>query len=126
MDRHRKRVEDQLRRVLSELITRRLRDPRVGMVTVSRVEMSPDLKYANAFLSILGAEQEVEATLDGVRHAAGFLRSEVGKTMRLRYTPEIRFHHDDTLDAQARIERILREEAPEASGETDERGHDRS
>ena len=119
MDRHRRRVEDQLRRVLSELITRRLRDPRVGMVTVSRVEMSPDLKYANAFLSILGEDQEVAATLEGVRHAAGYLRSEVGKVMRLRHTPEIRYSHDDRLDAQARIEQILKE-ASEPADEADE------
>jgi len=112
--------------VLSELITRRLRDPRIGMVSVSRVEMSSDLKYANAFLSILGEDHEVEETLKGVRHAAGFLRSEVGKVMRLRHTPEIRFHHDDRLDAQARIEEILREASGPAdeTDETDGREHD--
>ncbi len=123
MDRHRRRVEDQLKRVLSELITRRLKDPRVGMVSVTRVEMSPDLKHADAFLSILGPEAEVAATLDGIRHAAGFLRSEVGRATRLRFAPELRFYHDDSIRAQERIEELLRESA-ESSGSEDEKGTD--
>ena len=106
---HRKRVEDQIRRVLSELMQRRLKDPRLGMVSVSRVELTPDLRYGRAYLVVCDDENDAEERLAVVKKAAGFLRTELGRVMRLRHTPEIRYHLDDSARAQARIEELLRE-----------------
>jgi ribosome-binding factor A len=112
---HRKRVEDQLRRVLSELIARRVKDPRIEMVGVTRVEMSPDLRYARVYLSVIGDESKVSGAVGAARRAAGFLRGEVGRAMRLRVAPELRFFLDETLAAQERIEALLRDSSADGS-----------
>lgn len=117
--RHRpRRVGDQLRAVLAELVQHEVKDPGVGFVTVTEVRMSSDLQYATVFVSVMGdAEAEVQS-LASLRRAAPFLRSEVGKRLRLRHTPELRIHLDQTLAQSDRIEELLRENPP-TSGDED-------
>lgn len=111
--RHRpRRVGDQLRAVLAELVQHEVKDPGVGFVTVTEVRMSSDLQYATVFVSVMGdAEAEVQS-LASLRRAAPFLRSEVGKRLRLRHTPELRIHLDQTLAQSDRIEQLLSEKPP--------------
>jgi len=111
--RHRpRRVGDQLRAVLAELVQHEVKDPGVGFVTVTEVRMSSDLQYATVFVSVMGdAEAEVQS-LASLRCAAPFLRSEVGKRLRLRHTPELRIHLDQTLAQSDRIEQLLSENPP--------------
>jgi ribosome-binding factor A len=111
--RHRpRRVGDQLRAVLAELVQHEVKDPGVGFVTVTEVRMSSDLQYATVFVSVMGdAEAEVQS-LASLRRAAPFLRSEVGKRLRLRHTPELRIHLDQTLAQSDRIEQLLSENPP--------------
>lgn len=110
---HRQRVEDQLRRILTELIQRRVKDPRASLCTVTEVSLRDDLRSGTVYLSILGGEAAITDALDAIGRAAGFLRTEATRTMRLKHVPDLRFVHDDRLLAQERIERLLEE----ASGE---------
>lgn len=116
---HQRRVEDQVRRVLSEIIQRRLRDPRLGMVSVARVDLTSDLRHGTAYLSVVGDEAAADASLEVVRRAAGFLRSELGQSMQLRHVPDIEYEIDESTRAQARIEEILREADPPSAHEAD-------
>jgi ribosome-binding factor A len=104
-----RRVEDQLRRVLTELVTMELSDPRLGMASVTRVELTDDLAYGRVYVSSVGDEDEVRRNLQVIRRAAGWLRREVAGRMRLKRAPELTYHMDETLSAEARITELLRE-----------------
>ncbi|HSM91441.1 MAG TPA: 30S ribosome-binding factor RbfA [Anaeromyxobacteraceae bacterium] len=104
------RVAHEFQRELSSLLARGLKDPRVtGLVTVTGVKMSPDLKEAVAYLSILGDEKVVAETLAGLRAAAGYLQREVSRAVKLRYTPHLRVVFDESVGRGDRIDRLLRE-----------------
>lgn len=116
--RHRpRRVGDQMRAVLAELLQNEVKDPGVGFVTVTEVRMSSDLQYATVFVSVMGDEAAEIQSLASLRRAAPFLRSEVGKRLRLRHTPEIRIQLDQTLAQSDRIEELLRENPPTSGDE---------
>ena len=121
MSHRHERVAEQIRGVLVELI-REVRDPRVGFVTLTGVELSPDLKQARVFVSRLGSEAEREAAVEGLNHAATFLRRELADRARLRFTPGLRFVSDATLERGSRVEAILQEIQAEHSedGDTEE------
>jgi ribosome-binding factor A len=94
------RVADQIQRELAALIQREVKDPRVGMATVSAVEVSRDLSHAKVFVTILnGGEdtQEITESVKALNNASGFLRSQLGRRMKLRIVPTLRFHFDDSL-----------------------------
>ena len=101
------RVSRQILQELSDVIERELKDPRVGMITLTTVQMTPDLHTARVFFSRLGTPAEREESRRALEHAAGFLRRELGSRLRLRYSPELRFIVDDSLDVSERISRIL-------------------
>jgi ribosome-binding factor A len=105
--RHRK-VEAELQRVLAELISREVKDPRVGNVTISSVSMAADLKSARVFFVPFGsghpAEEEVR---EGLTHAAGFLRGEVARRLGLRYAPRLHFVFDDSFDRAERLNSLI-------------------
>ncbi|RYG73839.1 30S ribosome-binding factor RbfA [Lentibacillus lipolyticus] len=103
------RVAEQMKKELGELLSQRIKDPRVGFVTVTDVEVTGDLQQATIFISVLGSEEEKHDTLTGLAKAKGFIRSEIGKRIRLRKTPEISFELDEALEHGNRIEKILRE-----------------
>ncbi len=101
------RVAEQLRRELAVLLREEVRDPRVAMVTINSVELSRDLAHAKVFVSAYGADRELDETLDGLRHAAGFLRGELGRRMRIRTVPQLHFHADHSMEDGARISELL-------------------
>jgi ribosome-binding factor A len=94
---------------ISDLLTRGIKDPRIGFVTLTRVEMSDDLRHAKVFVSIIGAEPEKARTLQGLSSATGYIRRHLGRALHLRYTPEIAFLVDDSLAHGAKIAQILRQ-----------------
>lgn len=104
-----RRVAEQLARHISDLIQREIQDPRIGFVTVTRAQMSSDLRHAKVFVSLMGSEDERADSLAGLQSAAGFVRRALGQRMQLRHTPEIRFLADESLDQAMRIESILAE-----------------
>ena len=93
------RVAEQIQRELALLIQRELKDPRVGMVTVSAVEVSRDLAYATIFVTFLGKDEteEIQSALAALQHASGFLRSQLGRIIRMRLTPHLTFKYDHSL-----------------------------
>ncbi len=103
------RVGEQIKKELSLLFQNELKDPRIGFVTVTAVEASGDLSQAKVYLSVLGNEEQKEETLAALAKAKGFLRSELGKRIRLRHTPELIFKFDSSIDYGNRIETLLRE-----------------
>lgn len=115
------RINEEIQRELSEQI-RRLKDPRVsqvGMVSITRVDTTGDLRYARVYVSVLDKTQEKDV-LKGLKSAAGFLRRELGRTLQLRYTPELSFLADDSIAHGAHILEVLRqvEKADENRGGT--------
>ena len=104
------RINEEIQRELAAQI-RSLKDPRVsgtGMVSVTRVTTTPDLRYAQVFISVLDKAQEKDV-LKGLKSAAGFLRRELGSSLRLRYTPELQFVADDSIEHGAHILELLRD-----------------
>ncbi len=117
------RVNKQLQQVLAELVPGRIKDPRAhaaAMVTVVEVRTTPDLRHAKVYLSVLGEQGQRQPALEAIEGAAGFLRMELGRKVRLRYTPELHFTLDESLDSAARIDRILDEIAAEGYSEQNE------
>ena len=101
------RINEEIQRELSALIPA-VKDPRVsGMISVTAVETTPDLRYAKAYISVLDKENG-ERVLKGLRSASGWLRRELGSALKLRYTPELVFQLDDSIDKGARILELLR------------------
>ena len=107
------RVNEHMKVEVSRIIQEELKDPRVGFVTVMRAEVSADLQHAHLYVSCLGTPAEQERTMTALTSGRGFVRRMIGERIRLRYTPEIVFHLDHSLDDQFRIqdtlERIRRE-----------------
>jgi ribosome-binding factor A len=102
-----RRVAEQLQRELADLIHRELKDPRVGLVTITAVELSKDLAYAKVLVSSLGEGQPHAELVSTLQHAAGFLRHELGGRMRLRIIPELRFVYDESLERAAKLEALI-------------------
>jgi ribosome-binding factor A len=94
---------------ISALVRREVKDPRVGFVTFTRVEMSDDLRHAKVFVSGMGAEPEKARTLQGLSSATGYIRRHLGRALHLRYTPQISFLLDDSLEHGAKIAQLLRQ-----------------
>jgi len=107
-----RRVDEAMREVLSGAITSEIKDPRVGFVTVTAVETSPDLRHARVFVSVLGTGPERRRSLDGLRSAHGFLQKRVSGELRLKHTPTLEFVYDDTADRAERVTRLLEREDP--------------
>ena len=102
------RVSEEFREILAEEIPR-LKDPRIGFVTVTAVRVTPDLRFARVFYTAMGDEKERAATRAGLRSARAHLRRVIGGEVRLKTLPDLEFQEDDTIEAAERIDRVLRE-----------------
>lgn len=102
-----RRVAEQIQRELAELIQLEVKDPRVGMVTLTGVEVSADYAHAKVFFSLLGDQKRVDEALKGLNSAAGFLRSQVAHRMKLRVMPMLHFIHDISLEQGARLDKLI-------------------
>ncbi|HOW58632.1 MAG TPA: 30S ribosome-binding factor RbfA [Candidatus Omnitrophota bacterium] len=102
------RVASLLQMELSKLILERVKDPRLGFVTVMHVKITADLKSAVVFLSVMGDQKKKDDTLQVLKRAAGFLQREVSVALKLRYTPKLQFELDDSLDKDFEIGQVLR------------------
>ncbi len=105
-----RRVDEAMREVLSEVVTRELKDPRVGFVTVTDVKTSPDLRHARVFVSVLGDSTVRTASLEGLRSAHGFLQARLAASLRMKHTPQLDFRYDDTTEKAFALETVLREQ----------------
>ena len=107
--RRNERVAEEIKETVASLIARGLKDPRIGFVTVTRVSLTPDLRTAHVNVGVLGSEGDREKTMTGLKQAAGFIRRELGRRVRMRHTPELVFHYDQGLDATERVAQLLAE-----------------
>jgi len=103
------RVGAMMQREISEIIYRQVKDPRVGVCSVTRVDVSDDLRHAKVRISVIGDEEQCELTMVGLENAAGFIRREIGKRLSLRHTPEIQFLLDKSADYILTVDRLLKE-----------------
>ncbi|QOY34518.1 30S ribosome-binding factor RbfA [Anaerobacillus isosaccharinicus] len=103
------RVGEQIKKEMTDILQRELKDPRIGFVTVTGVEVTGDLQQATIYITVLGNEEQKEATLQGLSKATGFIRSEIGKRIRLRKTPELIFKFDESTEYGNKIATLLLE-----------------
>ena len=112
-----RRVNEAVREVLSARLAEGLKDPRIGFVTVTSVETSPDLSAARVWVSVLGDPAEQEAALAGLRSSRGLLQAHVATELRMKRTPTLTFVHDDTPERGMRIERLIADVGPQDDAE---------
>ncbi|MBI2870565.1 MAG: 30S ribosome-binding factor RbfA [Candidatus Omnitrophica bacterium] len=110
------RVTESVRKEVSELLQHEVKDVRIGFTTVTRVEMSEDLRHAIVFCSILGTDKEKRDSMVGLNRAKGFMRREIGRRLKLRFTPDIHFRLDTALDHSFHVEEVLRKIKSEDGG----------
>lgn len=110
------RVAEEFREVLAEEIPR-LKDPRIGFVTVTRVDVSPDLRRATVFYTVMGQNRDHRATEAGLRSARAHLRSELGRQVRMKFTPELDFEEDVGLSQVERVTQLLRQIEQQSKGD---------
>jgi ribosome-binding factor A len=108
------KLGDLIQRELSELLQREVRDPRVGMITITGVDVSPDFSHAKVFFTVLQKEQ-LEETAQGLKKAAGFLRSQLARRIKLYTTPELRFEYDESVERGDRLSRLIESTKPKST-----------
>jgi ribosome-binding factor A len=111
------RLAGELKNEISAIIAQEVRDPRVGLATITEIKVSPDLRYAKVFISVFGSPEEKRETLAALERAAGFIRRQIGARIRLRYSPEIAFAYDESVEHGDRMLRLiddLKKESPES------------
>ncbi len=101
------RVGDRIREVVSQLLLKKVKDPRVSFCTITHVQMTDDLRIARIYFSVLDEVQDWHVTLKGLNSAKGYIRRELGRTVVLKATPQIEFIHDNTFEEMDRIESLL-------------------
>jgi len=105
-----RRINEMLREVVGAAIATDLNDPRIGFVTVTSVQTTPDLRAARVFVSVLGSAEEREATLAGLRSSHGVIQARIGRETRMKRTPTLSFEYDDTVEKGMRISKLLESE----------------
>lgn len=120
-----RKLQEFIKQEVGNMLMRGLKDPRIGFVTVTEVEVTGDMRQATIYVSLFGKDEEKAASLKGLRNAAGHIRSELGKLLHLRYTPEIAFEADTSLDYSMHIESLLNDiKKEEAGAKKDEGSHE--
>jgi ribosome-binding factor A len=102
-----RRINEVLREVVGAAIASDLSDPRIGFVTVTTVETSPDLRAARVYVSVLGSPEERDATLEGLRSSHGVIQARIARETRMKRTPTLTFHYDETVERGIRISKLL-------------------
>ena len=115
------RVGDQIRMEIADILMRRVKDPRVGFVTVTAVDVTSDLRQAWIYVTVLQQGSQEEETLEVLARAEGFIRSELGRRLKLRYVPTLTFVKDTSLDRVRRVMTLLDQVRPQPAEPTDDR-----
>lgn len=101
------KVQELIKQEVSQIILQELKDPRIGFVTVTQVDVSGDLRYAKIYISLMGSEEQIKDCWTGLQCSLGYIRREIGKRIRLRCTPELSFQLDKSLDYSVHIQELL-------------------
>ncbi|MBM3262051.1 MAG: 30S ribosome-binding factor RbfA [candidate division Zixibacteria bacterium] len=111
------RVADQIKEEISDILRTEMKDPRLGFLTITAVDISTDLRHAKVFFSVLGTDKEKEQCRTTLEKAAGFVRSQLGRRVRMRHIPELLFRYDDSYAYAQRIAEVMKKIEPESDGE---------
>jgi ribosome-binding factor A len=106
------RVGEAIRAAIADMLLRDIKDPRIGMITLTTVELSDDLRHGKVFFSCIGDEAVRQRSLSGLRSAAGFIRGQLTRRLKLRYAPDLAFVFDPTLEGAERLAHVLKESGP--------------
>ncbi len=117
MGNRQRRLGQLLKQEISELLAREIKDPRIAFVSITSVDVAPDLRHAKVYISVLGSESERKSTIAGLRSAAGYIRRELGSRLSLKYAPEIRIMYDDSIEEGSRILALIQSVVPEQEEE---------
>jgi ribosome-binding factor A len=101
------KVQEFIQQEVSKIILTEIKDPRIGFVTITTVEVTGDLRHAKIFVSLMGSDEQKANTWQGLKSALGFIRSEIGKRLHLRFVPELSLHLDESLEYSAHIQKLL-------------------
>jgi ribosome-binding factor A len=118
MSRRTDRVAEAIQELVARLLLREIKDPRIGLVTITGARVSPDLRHARVFFSSLGGDDARAQTLRGLRSAAGFVRTQVARQLNLRVAPEIAFEFDPSLEQAERLAQLLKDDPPSSGNES--------
>ena len=113
------RVQRQLKKEISRILQEELKDPRIGFVTVTRIELTGDLRHAKVYFSILGDEENQKSGEEGIQRAAGYIRKLIGQRIPLRYVPELSFRLDRSIEYSIELEKTFERLKNEHSGRKD-------
>ncbi|HEY3374248.1 MAG TPA: 30S ribosome-binding factor RbfA [Candidatus Aquicultor sp.] len=102
------RVGELIKEELSEIIQREVKDPRIGLVTVTGVEVTPDFRHATVYVSVLGNNKKRSETIKGLQSSSGFLKKELAHRIRIKYFPDLKFEIDPSIEAGMRIDKVIR------------------
>jgi ribosome-binding factor A len=116
------RLAEEIREEVARMVASELKDPRLGFVTVTRVELTSDLGHVRVYVGVLGSEPDRERSLQALRGASGFVRRELGRRLRIRHAPEVDFRYDRGLDATDRVARLLQDAQGEGGPPDGEEG----
>ncbi|HJV34638.1 ribosome-binding factor A [Geomonas sp.] len=103
------KVGEEIHKIISELLIKGLKDPRIGFVTITGVKMTPDVRMATVYFTVHGGDEQRQNSAAGLNSARGFIRKEIGQALKMRFTPEIQFKYDTSLEYGQHIESILKE-----------------
>jgi ribosome-binding factor A len=102
-----RRIAEQVQRELSDIIRVELKDPRVGMITITDVEMTPDNAHAKVFFTVLGQQPRIDEAAAGLQHAAGYLRSQLAQRIKIRVVPQLHFEYDASVERGIRLSQLI-------------------
>jgi len=112
------RISEEIKREISDIIQNELKDPRLSkLISITEVNVTKDLRYAKVYVSVMGSEEEKANSLEGLKSAAGFIRREIGRRVQLRYTPEIHFELDNSIERGAYITKLINETSAQIRGQ---------
>ncbi|MCF8091467.1 MAG: 30S ribosome-binding factor RbfA [Desulfotignum sp.] len=101
------RISMKIQQAITQLLIKKISDPRIEMATISQVKMTPDLRLANIYVTVFGDEARIAATLAGFKKSKGFIKKQIAPQLGLKYMPELRFFHDDSFDKAARMDALI-------------------
>lgn len=102
------RISGKIQQAITELLTKKMQDPRIEMATISGVKMTPDLRIAHVYITVFGDKKRISEVLDGFKHSKGFIKKRIAPELGLKYMPELKFIHDDSFDKAARMDELIK------------------
>jgi ribosome-binding factor A len=116
------RVADLVQREVSEMLLKTVKDPRIGFVTITKVTVSDDCRLAKVYFSVMGTPAERERSMEGLTHAKGYVRKELGRRLKLRYVPDVQFQFDPSIEYGIQLEEMIHQLHEKGEKESDEDG----